>query len=152
MSPAPTSWHQRAIGYFHYYLLTYVKFTGVGEVFISPLDVELAPNNVVQPDVLVILQEHLDRVTDSRIIGSPDLVVEVASPSTAIYDRREKCDMYARAGVPEYWIADPVARTVEMLVLDDGTYFSLGYYEGSETLPSIIVPTIAAVPVEKFFA
>ncbi len=152
MSPAPSSWHQKAVVRFNHYLFVHVTSTGVGEVFISPIDVELAPNNVVQPDVLVILQEHLDRVKDSRIIGNPDLVVEVASPSTAIFDRREKCDLYARAGVPEYWIADPAARTVEMLVLHEGIYHSLGYFEGSDTLPSKIVPAIKAVTVEKFFA
>ncbi len=86
------------------------------------------------------------------MVAPTDLVIEVASPSTAIYDRHEKYTLYARVGVPEYWIADPVARTVEVLVLNDDTYFSLGYYEGSETQPSTIVPAIAAVPVEKFFA
>lgn len=152
MTPAPSSWHQRAVGRFYYYLSTYVTLAGAGEAFISPIDVELAPNNVVQPDVLVILQDHLDRVKDSRIIGNPDLVVEVASPSTAIYDRHEKYSVYERAGVPEYWIADPAARTVEVLVLHEGIYHSLGFYEGSDTLPSRIVPAILAVPIEKFFA
>ncbi len=152
MTPAPSSWHQEAVSRFNYYLLTHVTFAGAGKAFIAPFDVELAPNNVVQPDALVILQEHLDRVTDSRVVGSPDLVVEVASPSTAIYDRREKCTMYARAGVPEYWVADPATRTIEVLILENGEYHSLGYFEGSEALPSKIVPAIADVPVEKFFA
>ena len=116
--------HQEVLGEIFSYLRTHVKLAGLGLVRIAPFDVELAPNVVVQPDVLVVLNTNLDIVLDSRIIGTPNLVVEVASPGTATHDRREKYDAYANAGVPEYWIADPIAHTVEVFILETGNYYS----------------------------
>jgi Uma2 family endonuclease len=150
MAPFPTEWHQSAVGQLFYYLQTYIKLTGLGRVYLAPFDVELAYNVVVQPDVLVILNENLSKIIPSRVVGAPDLVVEVASPGTAAHDRREKQDAYARAGVPEYWIADPAARTVEVLTLKAGEYHSLGVYEGPAMLPSHVVPDFP-VQVKQFF-
>ena len=104
-----------------------------------------------QPDVVVVLIEHLERVAEKKIVGAPDLVVEVASPSTAAYDRLTKYDIYARSGVAEYWIVKPTSRTVEVLVLENREYRSLGLFSGQQTLPSRIVPGLL-VRVEQFFA
>jgi len=99
----------------------------------------------------VRINENFDKVTDSHIIGALDLVVEVASPSTAIYDRHDKLVAYARAGVPEYWIVDPDARTVEVLILEaPGQYLSQGIFRGKALLPSRTVPNFSA-RVEQFF-
>ena len=150
MTPSPTEWHQTVAGRIFRLLAAHVEDNGLGRVYIAPLDVELAPYVVVQPDILVILNENRDRITMSRIIGAPDVVVEVTSPGTAAYDRREKQDAYARAGVPEYWIVDPSAQTVDVLVLSTGLYRSLGVFEGSTLFPSQVLPGFA-VKVEKFF-
>lgn len=151
MSPAPSGAHQDAALEIASHLRAHIKQAGLGLVRIAPFDVELAPNVVVQPDVLVVLKENSDKVTDNRIIGAPDLVVEVASPSTAIYDRHEKLEAYARAGVPEYWIVDPNAHTVEVLTLEaPGMYFSLAIYRGKALLPSRVIPGFST-RVEQFF-
>lgn len=102
MTPAPNLGHQGIAGEIFAYLRNFVQVAGLGRVFTGPADIELHPGTVVQPDVFVVLNEHLDRLTASRVLGAPDLVVEVASPSTARHDIREKQDVYARAGVPEY--------------------------------------------------
>lgn len=107
---------------------------------------------VVQPDLLVVLNANLERISDQCIVGAPDLVVEIASPSTSTHDRHKKYIAYASAGVPEYWIADPLAHTVEVLVLEGGAYSSLGVFSGQNTLPSLVVPGITDVRVEQFFA
>lgn len=151
MAPSPGGAHQDATSRFNYYLLTNVEFAGLGKVRLAPFDVELAPNVVVQPDVLVVLNASREKITESRIVGAPDLVIEVSSPSTANYDRREKYDAYARAGVPEYWIADPASHTVEVFVLEAGRYVSLGVFRGQATLPSQVVPGLG-VRVEQCFA
>jgi Uma2 family endonuclease len=150
MAPAPNRWHQNAAFEIASYLRTHIKLTGLGQVFIPPFDVQLDYLTVVQPDVIVVLNSHLEKITDSRIIGAPDLVVEVSSPGTVGYDRTEKQKAYARAGVPEYWIADPASRTVEVLALEQGVYRSLGVFEGKATLPTRIVPDFS-VHVEQFF-
>ena len=98
----PDTSHQEVLGEIFCYLRTNIKPTKLGRVYMAPFDVELAYDLVVQPDVLVVLNINLDRVLDSRIVGAPDLVVEVASPGTATRDRREKYDAYANTGVPEY--------------------------------------------------
>jgi Uma2 family endonuclease len=150
MTPAPNISHQEVVGEFFSYLRAHTRSNDLGRVFVAPVDVELAPNVVVQPDIAVVLKANFDKVTESRIVGAPDLVVEVASPGTANHDRREKYDAYARAGVLEYWIATPEARTVEVFVLDVNTYYALGIFQGKATLPSKVLPGIA-VQVEQFF-
>lgn len=150
MAPAPTIAHQSANNWFTYYLTGHIQVQGLGRVFAAPTDVELGPHDVVQPDVVVVLNTTQANITPSRIVGAPDLVVEIASPSTTGYDRRQKQDAYARAGVREYWIADPNTQTVELLVLDQATYRSLGVFRGKAMLPS----SVATLPVqvEQFFA
>lgn len=150
VAPSPNTSHQDAARWFVYDLTQHVHLTGRGLVFSAPFDVELTARDVVQPDVLVVLAEHASIITPSRIIGAPDLVIEIISPSTAGYDRRQKQDVYARAGVRECWIADPGTRTIETLVLEAGTYRSLGAFQGQATLLSQIVPDLP-VRVEQFF-
>ncbi len=98
-----------------------------------------------------MLNANLDKITETRIIGAPDLVVEVASPGTAGHERRTKQDAYAHAGVPEYWVVNPEARNVEVLVVEAGEYFSLGVFRGQATLPSQVLPGFAT-HAEQFFA
>jgi Uma2 family endonuclease len=150
MSPSPGVEHQRIVKRIVAWLSRFVEQDGLGEVFQSPLDVELSYRNVVQPDVFVLLHEHFDRITETRIIGAPDLAIEIASPSTARHDLSKKLDAYAHAGVPEYWIVTPGSKTVEVLVLDSGSYRSLGLFSGNMMLPSRIVPNMS-VKVEQFF-
>ena len=98
------------------------------EVFVSPVDVVLSEDTVVQPDVVVVCDpgKTADR---RRIQGPPDLVVEVLSPSTSIKDRREKRRLYEAHGVPEYLIVDPDEHYAE--------YFQLG--QDGRYLPSAIL-------------
>lgn len=150
MTPAPNPAHQQAAGEIFFYLRNYVKQQGLGRVFTAPIDVEIAPGDVFQPDVLLLLQRHVDRIKASRIVGAPDLVVEVASPGTATFDRHEKNIAYSQAGIPEYWIVDPATHTVEVLILESGKYYSQGVFRGKAILPSKIVPDFN-VQVEQFF-
>ncbi len=106
---------------------------------------------VVQPDVLVVLEHGQATITPSRILGAPDLVIEVVSPTTASYDQHEKRDAYARAGIPEYWLVDSGKQTVEILFLNDGVYQSQGIFSGEQQLTSRFIPTIREIKVATFF-
>ena len=150
MAPAPSPEHQSIAVRIAYYMFPFIDLAGIGKLFTAPIDVELESKNVFQPDVVVILNAHLNRMTQKKIIGAPDLAVEVASPSTAAYDRLTKYDVYARAGVTEYWIVKPTRRTVEVLVLEHGEYRSLGVFSEQATLPSRVIPGLP-VRVEQFF-
>jgi Uma2 family endonuclease len=83
----------------------------------SPLDVVLDDENIVQPDLIYISAERKTKLLQERIIGAPDLVVEILSPSTAYYDLKQKKDIYERYGVKEYLIIDPVRYDAEVYVL-----------------------------------
>ena len=151
MAPAPSIDHQTTSSRLVGYLMQHVEFVGRGRVFHAPCDVELAPDMVVQPDVLVVLNANLEVITPSRIVGAPDLVIEIASPGTAAYDRRAKQDAYARAGVPEYWVADPATRTIEVMALEQATYRVVGVYQNQALLPSRVLPGLP-VRVAQFFS
>ncbi len=151
MTPSPSGAHQDAVLEIATYLRDFVKHTGLGKVRVAPFDVELAHNVVVQPDILVVLNDHRDRIEENRIVGAPDLVVEVSSPGTATYDRNTKYHAYARAAVVEYWIADPIAQTVEVLQLNLNLYQSLGVFRGKALLPLQVLPGFPT-QVEMFFS
>ncbi|MBI5015186.1 MAG: Uma2 family endonuclease [Deltaproteobacteria bacterium] len=120
MTPAPSFGHQRVIGRI-YYLLEAALHLGPCVPCVSPVDVVLAEDTVVQPDVVVVCDRS--KIQPAGIRGAPDLVVEVLSPSTALRDRGTKRDLYERYGVREYLTVDPVARFAERYLLrEDGTY------------------------------
>lgn len=119
VTPSPTYDHQRAVLELAVALREYVRARRLGEVVVSPADVELDPHGMVQPDVFVqgFVEGRLARDWNT---GAPLLlVIEVLSPSTARADRITKRRRFQRAGIPEYWIVDPDARTVERWRPDD---------------------------------
>jgi Uma2 family endonuclease len=150
MSPAPESAHQGIIQRISNYLDGRIFVPRLGLVFTSPIDVVLSSRTTVQPDVLVVLKEHVNRVQPKRIHGAPDLAVEVISPSSATYDRLVKYSVYEQAGVPEYWLVNASEQTIEVFVLEEGLYRSLGAFQGDHLLQSRIVPGSAA-PAAQFF-
>jgi Uma2 family endonuclease len=152
VAPAPNVAHQAAVTQFAIRLGSFILTADLGQIFVSPIDVELPPGRtIVQPGVVVILHANRGIITPSRIVGAPDLVIEVASPSTATHDRSAKLAAYARAGVREYWLADPYAQTVELLWLVGEEYVSAGVFSSSALLPSRVVRGLP-VRVEQFFA
>lgn len=151
MSPAPRFPHQSICNLIATYLTMHVQFTGLGRVLPAPFDVELSFHTVVQPDVLVLLNESLGQLTESHLIGKPDLVVEVASPSTAKYDRKQKRAVYERAGVREYWLVEPNQQTVEVLILEQGRYTSIGIFSDEQIILSTVVPDFP-VQAKQLFA
>jgi len=111
------------------------------EVFIAPVDVRLkadilndSDNTVVQPDVIVLCDRSKIDPKDRGIIGAPDLVIEVLSPSSAYVDRILKHKKYLEAGVREYWIIDPVHKTVCVYLPENGKFVS-NNYGGDDIVP-----------------
>ena len=122
VAPSPSTRHQRILGNLFDVLRHHVQNHGLGEVFVTPLDVVFDDENVVQPDLLFVARERAAILTEANVSGAPDLVVEVLSRSTAALDRSQKRDLYAAAGVSHYWLVDPLARPLEAYVLEDGNY------------------------------
>jgi Uma2 family endonuclease len=94
----------------------------LGELFYAPIDVVLDAENTVQPDLVFISSANLGIIQQRAIFGTPDLLVELVSPSSVRRDRYDKKELYARFGVKEYWIGDPANKTLEVLTLKAGRY------------------------------
>ncbi len=122
VTPSPTSRHQKILSYLVSVLDSHVRAHKLGTVLAAPMDVLLAPTSVVQPDVLFIRKGRENIITEPNIQGPPDLVIEILSPSTAAIDRGGKMALYAKYGVPHYWILDSIRLTLEMYELEDAHY------------------------------
>jgi len=112
--PSPVPLHQ-IVAFRVAQLLEAYRAKRGGFVVIAPIDIVFDEYNVLQPDVVFFVAErrHLFDLQHA-IRVPPDLAVEVLSHSTAARDRGRKMDVYAREGVGEYWIVDPLARSVEI--------------------------------------
>lgn len=121
--PSPNVMHQRASRNLQRIFEDYFwKLDPEGEIFNAPLDVTLNDINVVQPDVFYVSGEQALIVKDARVDGSPTLVVEVMSPSSARKDRLQKMRVYQALKVPHYWLVNPQERTLECFALQDEIY------------------------------
>ena len=117
VTPSPHWTHQRIVSRLFARLDEYVRAQGLGEAFVSPLDVKLEPGLVLQPDMLVVPAGLLRRRSD--IVRELLLAVETVSPSSARYDRVTKRPHYQRHRVSEYWIVDDTSRTIERWTPND---------------------------------
>lgn len=149
MPPHPTQSHQYAVLELAVQLRRFVQRHDLGEVYVAPLPVRLWADKVREPDVLFMAKEHADRMAE-QYFGPPDLVMEVTSPGTVRTDRAEKAAEYARAGIREYWIVDPDARTVEVLSLAGRRYGPAIPQAAGDRAASAVLPGFE-VAVERLF-
>jgi Uma2 family endonuclease len=140
MAPAPLPIHQKCGGNLFAELREFGIKHDAGEVYYSPIDVILdGLATPVQPDILFVVKERLAIVKHDRIEGAPDILVEVLSPSNWFVDRRMKFEIYAKAGVREYWIVDPKARTIELFALLESRYELRGKFGVGEIVRSEVL-------------
>jgi len=130
VTPAPGARHQLVIGNLHLILAPHVRASGRGEILLSPFDCIMTNITVVEPDLIYIDEARRNRLSQRAIEGSPTLAIEVISPYSITIDRRRKLGLYAAHDVTWYWIADPVARTIEAFHLEHGAYQLAGTLEG----------------------
>ena len=150
LAPSSIGPHQDTVGEVYFHLRSHVKLPGLGLVSQAPFVVELSLKDVFQPDIFVVMNAHLNRVQEKRVMGAPDLIVEVSSPGTIAFDRLTKYDTYEYAGVLEYWIVNLDRRTVEIFVLEDDTYQSLGVFQGEQKVQSRLISWLS-VRAEQIF-
>jgi Uma2 family endonuclease len=108
VTPSPNPKHQVVLGDLYLLIANWLKIHRVGRVMLSPLDVVFTKFDVVEPDLLYLSNERAAQVmTSKNVQGVPELVVEIASPSTRRRDETIKRRLYERSGVSEYWFVDP---------------------------------------------
>ncbi len=144
MSPSPREIHQYILGRLYLQLGAFIYGRNLGKVYFAPFDVVLSDTDVVQPDLLFVSYERDEIITPDNVQGAPDLVVEILSPATAKRDRTFKPDLYAQHGVQEYWIVDPDARTIMVLLRDESRFKVVGIYGEEQTLRS---PSLAGFSI-----
>jgi Uma2 family endonuclease len=149
VSAAPAREHQEFSGDLYSFLREYLRATGWGKVYYSPVDVKFSNVSQVQPDLIVLRRDHLKRYQGHTVDGPPDIVVEILSPSNRSYDLQEKANLYARYSVPEYWVADPLTPSFQMLVLTDGQYVPVTP-DDAGLLHSTVVPGLVVDPAALF--
>lgn len=86
----------------------------------------------VKPDIVIVCNKN--KLQENRIVGAPELIVEILSKSTAKIDRMIKFNEYQKAGVKEYWIVDPAHETIDVYVLDNEYYTHAGTYANDEVI------------------
>jgi Uma2 family endonuclease len=116
-------------------------------VVMSPFKVYLNDRLYREPDVAVMLGQHASRRSDESWRGA-DLVVEVISESNRKHDVVTKMSDYANAAIPEYWIIDPIARSISVHSLIQGAYQQIGTPEIAQ---SLVLPTFT-LNVSELFA
>jgi Uma2 family endonuclease len=109
-------------GFIKFLLQGYAETQGLGEVYGSRFAFELSQFRAPAPDVAFVHTERLHRVSERRMVGGPDITVEIVSRDSRQRDYGEKKQLYAEAGVSEYWIVDPLQRRVEFHRLHAGRY------------------------------
>ena len=107
----PTTEHQWIVTELLFLMKAWAQEHGAGLVLVAPMPVRLWAGKIREPDIVFYAAGHEDRLHD-QYADPPDLAVEVLSPTTQQTDRGEKSVEYAAAGVGEYWIVDPAARSI----------------------------------------
>lgn len=147
---APGWPHVIAVANLFELLLPVVRPRG-GRIVTAPVDVFFGGADPVQPDLVVLLPGKLHLPSRRGVEGAPDLLIEILSPSNPEHDRVRKRGIYARGGVPEYWLVTPRTAAIEVLALDGSVYRTHVRAAGDQVVTSLVVPDLA-FPASAAFA
>ena len=150
MTPAPATRHQRISKRLQQALMRILEHAGHGEMFYAPCLVEFpGTGDRVQPDLLFVSNRRRGIIREKQMLGAPDLVVEILSPSTAHRDRGIKLDLYARRGVRQYWIVDPDRDVVDVWLFGEET----GHEQFAGELPVRLGPErVGTIDLDEVFS
>ena len=153
VNPAPVPRHQWIIGNLYYAFRTYFESHGGGRAYLSPVDVVLSSENVLEPDVVVLLADRMTLVGPKNLQGPPNIAIEVLSDGSRRKDEVTKRRLYERFGIDEYWIADPETETVK-IYRRAGDVFDRAIEISTDTGGTITSPLLAgfALDVTNVFA
>lgn len=136
LKPSPTTTHQRLSQRLERTLLDTCENEYI--ILEAPVDVILSEKETRQPDILMVHRSREAIIEVHAVVGPPDLVIGILSPSSAKRDRMMKKESYAYFGIPEYWIVDPFNLTIEQYVqtLKSQPYELLNVFEAEDTVTS----------------
>jgi Uma2 family endonuclease len=146
--PMPTDKHQSISLFLLLCFLAFVRPRG-GVAFYAPLRLEIRPGKFREPDLLILTRSDDPRRQNDYWRGA-DLVVEIVSPDNPARDLEEKPRDYAEAGIPEYWIVNPLDETVTVLTLSAGSYAEYGVFRRGDEARSKLLDGFT-VRVDQIF-
>jgi Uma2 family endonuclease len=141
MTPPPEYTHNNVVTRLANILVPHVLAEGKGKLYFPRAAIWTSARTYLEPDLFYVSAE-LEARLDPKHLATADLVVEVISPGSAIYDRNTKADTYGALGVRELWLIDETAQTVEVRRqtgsgFDDGRTFGPGEQVESAVFPSL---------------
>jgi Uma2 family endonuclease len=139
--------HQRIQMFLRTLVNLFLNITGLGEILSAGTPMRISEQQPArEPDLMVVLVENRERIREKWLEGRADVVVEIVSPESSIRDRCDKFAEYEMAGVPEYWLIDPVRRDANFWTLNaDGNYEACPLDEQGR-LTSSVLPGFALDP------
>lgn len=141
---SPTDAHQAILGQLFMALNAAVLSQALGQLRFAPLDVTLDYDTVVQPDLFFVSKDnaHCYVGENGKWYGAPDLCIEILSNDIR-HDRVTKMQKYAKHGVKEYWIVDPVGRYIELYTRsEEGHFYLLADFDEAAPLTSPLFPKL----------
>jgi len=123
--PSPRYIHQKISIKLASKLLIYCENSQLGVVLTAPFDTILSDINTFQPDILFISEANLSIIQERGVFGTPDLVVEILSPSNQSHDRVKKFKLYEKFKVKEFWIVDPDQQSIKVYSLESNKLLSI---------------------------
>ena len=143
MTPPPGYLHNNAASRLIRLLVDHQTKTGdKGKLYVPRAGIVKGPNSWLEPDLFYVAPDT-KAFSDPKYpqyFSTADLVVEVISPSSAIYDRNTKADTYAALGVKELWLVDEVSGIIELRTLDGEQYGASVVFERDDYLKSVVLP------------
>ena len=139
----PKEPHQTMVGFLERLLALFVELFNLGVVQIAPFEMRLQEEGSAwEPDIMVLRRENLSRLTEDRLAGPADLVIEIISPGSVGHDRDTKFRAYQAGGVCEYWVIDsrPNRRRADFYQLDEEGMYRLFATEDDEQVFSTVLP------------
>jgi len=151
MVPPPDGPHTTAVSRLIRFLSSHLAaHPELGELFVPRAAIWTSARTYLEPDLMFVSAARL-KTTDPGRLTTADLVVEVVSPSTAVYDRTTKADTYAALGVGELWLLDTTQQTIEQRVLGANGWEQISLYTSEETIHAVRLPGFAC-EVQTVFA
>lgn len=153
VTPSPNVRHQQLVGRLHYAIEDHLRrHPDTGQVFVAPLDVVLSNWDIVEPDLLLVLADQNDILTEQNVQGPPAVVIEVLSPGTKRRDRTIKRVLFGRTAVHEYWMVDPRDQSVTVFRRIDGRFAHPAALRSDEasSLTTALLPGFS-LPLKELF-
>jgi Uma2 family endonuclease len=149
MSPI-TGQHNEINAFVYNLLVLYLNKTEGGKVRSDRFSMKLSETYAPEPDVLVVTPPHLERLTETALLGPADIAIEIVSEESKKRDRGFKFDEYEIHGVKEYWIIDPLRNEALFYVLDEAGVYQANHADSDGIYTSAVLPRLR-FPVQVLF-